>query len=359
MCHFGPETPALQRATDPVILSWHPKTRLASMNPLHGLLALACLAPFAAVGLSNPTGTLQEEAVATSESSRPAVLVTGASSGIGLRTTQLLSREGFHVYAGARKDADLQALDALDNVEAIRLDVTVPEEIRAAVATVHEKGRGLFGLINNAGVVVMGPLIEMSEEDLAFQMDVNVTGPFAVTKAFAPLLIESRGRVGITGSISGTLTWGMGGAYCMSKHAVEAYGETLSKEMEPFGVEVAVIEPGNYRSDIAKSMKERLDARGYDAADSRYAETMSRILDGNQDRSQYEEPDDVAQAFLDLLTAEEPKEHYLVCPNAREAHMTVRAAIRRVVELNRDQPYELSRDALVALIDEALAEVAK
>src|SRR5262245_37956701 len=115
-----------------------------------------------------------------------AVLVTGASSGIGRKTTELLSKSGFFVYACAHKDADLQELAAIANVQAIRLDVTKPEQIEAAVKTVREAGRGLYGLVNNAGVAVLAPLIEMKEQDLAYQLDVNVFGPFRVTKAFAP-----------------------------------------------------------------------------------------------------------------------------------------------------------------------------
>ena len=86
--------------------------------------------------------------------------------------------EGFFVYAGARKQADLDALNALANVQAIRLDVTVQADVDAAVATVREGGRGLYGLINNAGVLVMAPLIELREQDLAFQLDANLYGPF-------------------------------------------------------------------------------------------------------------------------------------------------------------------------------------
>ncbi|MBT5218310.1 MAG: SDR family NAD(P)-dependent oxidoreductase [Woeseia sp.] len=93
----------------------------------------------------------------------------------------------------ARKAADIEALNAIENVQGIRLDVTVQEEIDAAVAHITKEGRGLYGLVNNAGVAVLGPLIEVSEADMQFQMDVNLFGPYRVSKAFAPLIIESRG----------------------------------------------------------------------------------------------------------------------------------------------------------------------
>jgi len=284
-----------------------------------------------------------------------AVLVTGASSGIGRKTTELLGKSGFFVYACARKDADLQELAAIPNVQAIRLDVTKPEEIEAAVKTVREAGRGLFGLVNNAGIAVLAPLIEMREQDLSNQLDVNVLGPFRVTKAFAPLLIESKGRVATTGSISGTVTWSMGGAYTMSKHAVDAFSDTLAQELRQFGVHVSTIEPGNYRSEIMAGMRQRLIDGGYGGEGSRYQKQIERLIERPTDRSEFKEPDDVAAAFLRALTEEKPKLRYMVVPNQREAEMTIKAAMARVVQLNQEQPYAYDRDALIKMLDEALA----
>ncbi|HEX5052971.1 MAG TPA: SDR family oxidoreductase [Planctomycetota bacterium] len=283
-----------------------------------------------------------------------AVLVTGASSGIGRKTTELLAKSGFFVYAGARKQQDLDALNALDNVQAIRLDVTVPAEIEAAVATVRGAGRGLYGLVNNAGVAVVGPLIELREQDLAFQLDVNLYGPYRVTKAFAPLLIESKGRVATTGSLSGTVSWAMGGAYCMSKHGVEAFTDVLAAELQPFGVQVSVIEPGNYKTEIMSSMRERLLASGYTTAGSRYQGRMDQLLGAPQDRSQYPEPDEVAAAFVRALTEPQPRRRYLVVPNRREAELTIRAAITRVVQLNEAQAFAFDRQQLIDMLDDTL-----
>jgi NAD(P)-dependent dehydrogenase (short-subunit alcohol dehydrogenase family) len=286
---------------------------------------------------------------------RRAVLVTGASSGIGRRTTELLAANGFFVYAGARKDADLAELAALENVQAIRLDVTIPAQIEAAVRTVRDAGRGLWGLVNNAGVAVLAPLIEMRDEDLAFQLDTNVFGPFRVTKAFAPLLIESKGRVAITGSISGAVTWAMGGAYTMSKHAIEAYTDVLALELQPFGVQVSVVDPGNYRSEIMTNMRQRLIDAGYTGEGSRYEGQMERLLAQPADRAQFKEPDEPAAAFLHALRDPNPKRRYLVVPNQGEAEATLKAALKRVAQWNAAQPYTCDRDALVRMLDEALA----
>ncbi|MCK5942723.1 MAG: SDR family oxidoreductase [Planctomycetes bacterium] len=286
---------------------------------------------------------------------RRAVLVTGASSGIGRKTAELLAREGFFVYAGAHKQRDLDALDALEHVQGIRLDVTSQQEIDAAVATVRAAGRGLYALVNNAGVLVLGPLIELREADLRFQLDVNVFGPYRVTKAFAPLLIESKGRVTTTGSLSGTLCWPMGGPYCMSKHAIEAFTDCLAAELRPFGVHVSVVEPGNYRSRIMSNMRERMLANGYTAKGSRYEDRLNGMLERPADRAQYPEPDDVAAAFLRALTDEQRHRRYLTVPNRREADMTLRAAVERLVQLNEAQAFALDRDQLVEMLDAALA----
>jgi NAD(P)-dependent dehydrogenase (short-subunit alcohol dehydrogenase family) len=286
-----------------------------------------------------------------------AILITGASSGIGRRTTELLASRGFFVYAGARKEKDLEELNAIDNVQSIRLDVTIQSEIDAAVAVVQAEGRGLYGLINNAGVVVAGPLIEITEDELDFQMDVNVFGPWRITKAFAPLLIESGGRIATTGSISGFVTWGFGGPYTMSKFAVEAYTDVLAAELGPLGVHVCIVEPGNYKSRIMTNMREHLEASGYSTEGSRFQGQMDRLLSGPADRAQFKEPDEVADAFLHAFDSKTPKRRYMVVPNEREAQVTIRASLIRTVQLNKDQEYSYTRDELVEMLDAALEAV--
>jgi NAD(P)-dependent dehydrogenase (short-subunit alcohol dehydrogenase family) len=322
------------------------------MNDMR-LLALL-LAVFTPVWISTPASEL--DSPDGDDTIQRAVLVTGASSGIGRATAELLASQGFYVYAGARKQHDLDELDSIENMQGVRLDVTIPEEIEAAVETVRAGGRGLYGLINNAGVVVVAPLIEVTEEDLTFQLDVNVFGPYRVTKAFAPLLIESKGRVSTTGSISGTVTWGLGGPYTMSKHAIEAYTDCLAAELAPFGVSVSVIDPGNYKSRISANMHQRLIDRGYSTEGSLYKAQMERLLDRPDDRDQHQPPTEVAQAFLHALTAEQPRRRYMVVPNQREAEMTIRSALARVVSLNEGQQYAYDREQLIAMLDEALAQ---
>ncbi len=172
--------------------------------------------------------TGQTVAFADTHPEQKAVLITGASTGLGRVMAETLAATGYFVYAGARKDKDLKELTAIDNIQGVRLDVNKQDQIDAAVKTISEAGRGLYGLVNNAGVVVVQPLIEIEEEDFDFQMNVNLYGPYRVTRAFAPLIIESKGRISVIGSISGTLSSATWGPYSMTKFAMEAYADALA-----------------------------------------------------------------------------------------------------------------------------------
>ena len=286
---------------------------------------------------------------------RKAVLVTGASSGIGRRITEVLAENGHFVYAGARKDKDLAELDAMEHVESLRLDVTVQADIDAAVARITEAGRGLHGIVNNAGVVVVTPMNEATEADMDFVFDVNVYGPYRINKAFAPLLIESRGRTTTIGSISGFLTWPTGGIYTMSKFAVEAYTDTLATEMAEAGVRVSVIEPGNFKSDIRRKAALYAMGKRPDAAGDLTEEEQTRLQQAIDRNAAMMAPDPVAEAALHALFADAPKRRYLVTPNQEEAEMTIKGALTRIAQLNADQPYSYSREEMVAMLEEALA----
>ena len=284
-----------------------------------------------------PLAVPYAQAETTATEGQKAVLVTGASTGIGRTITDRLAADGYFVYAGARKDADIAALNAIKNVQALRLDVTKPDEIAAAVATVKQGGRGLWGLVNNAGVAVAGPFADLKDEDFDFVMNVNAYGPFRMTKAFLPLIAASKGRIVTISSISGILSSGNLGVYSMSKHAVEAFGDSLAVQVEPFGVAVSLIEPGNYNSQIGVSAVART------GGDPKLA-----------DRSRYKEPVEVALAVEQALFEPAPKRRYMVVPDQHEAEITIRKAIQELVQLNEGQNFTYSREALVGMLDEAL-----
>jgi NAD(P)-dependent dehydrogenase (short-subunit alcohol dehydrogenase family) len=268
-----------------------------------------------------------------------AVLVTGASTGIGRKITERLAADGYYVYAGARKEADLKALGAIKNVQAVRLDVTRPQDIDAAVETITKGGRGLYGLVNNAGVATVGSVADTTLEEFDLVMAVNVYGPYRLTKAFAPLIVAQKGRITTIGSISGILASPDLSAYSMSKHAIEAFTDSLAQQMAPLGVAVSVIEPGNYDSEIGKNAARRT------GAETRFA-----------DRTRYKEPDEVAAATEQALFEPNPKRRYMVVPDQHEAEITIRKQIEQLVQLNEGQPYTYEREALIKMLDEVLAQ---
>ncbi len=294
--------------------------------------------------------------LASPAADQKAVLITGASTGIGRNMAETLAREGYFVYAGARKDEDLAELDAIDNVRAVRLDVTSPEDVDAAVALVRKEGRGLWGLVNNAGVAVTGPVAQLGDDDLDFVMGVNVNGVVRVTREFLPLIAESKGRIVTTGSISGILSSPTLPAYSMSKHAMEALTDSLAAEMESQGVYVSVIEPGNYKSRIRRTASERMAS----SVESGGGEVSDEMQERMQGMAEYElglkPPDEVSAALLHAMSSDQPLRRYMVVPNQREADITIRKAVEELAQLNAWGPYRYSRDELVALLDEVLAE---
>lgn len=278
--------------------------------------------------------------VQSAESPAPkAVLVTGASTGIGRKVTERLAADGCFVYAGARKEEDLKALGAIKNVQAVRLDVTKPQDIDTAVETIKRGGRGLYGLVNNAGVATVGTLAEVNPEEFDLVMAVNVYGPYRVTKAFEPLIVAEKGRIVTMGSIAGIGASGDLGAYSMSKHAMEAFTDSLAAQMSGLGVQVSIIEPGNYNSQIGENATKRTAVK-------------TRLTD----RSKYKEPDEVADAVEQALFEPNPKRRYLVVPDQDEAEWTIKKQIEQLVQLNEGQPYTYDRDALIKMLDQALGQ---
>ena len=296
-------------------------------------------------------------ALADNSHGQKAVLVTGASSGLGRAMTEMMASNGYFVYAGARKDNDMQELNAIENVQAVRLDVNKQNEIDDAVKTITNAGRGLYGLVNNAGVVVLSPLIEIDEQDFDFQMGVNGYGPYRITRAFAPLVIESKGRISIISSISGTLAGATWGPYSMSKHAMEAFGDSLADEMKRFGVKVSLIEPGTYRSKIGESAAGRMKQRDQSNDGSQFQADMNESMEWvTTTLANSGDPNEVAEAVMHALFDANPKPRYLVVPNQEQAQWTINRAMERLVELNASQKYSYDREALIKMLDQAMAK---
>ena len=305
---------------------------------------LAVLMPFAPVA-------------ADDHDDQKAILITGATTGIGRVTAEHLAAAGYFVYAGARKDADMAELSKIDNIKAVRLDVTKQDQVDAAVALIEKEGRGLWGLVNNAGVNVVAPMIEADIDDLEFLFDVNVFGVFRVTKAFAPMILESKGRIINISSISGVLSGGGYGMYAGSKHALEAMTDALSNELEKFGVHVAAVNPGNFASEIGLTRCKRLladtDADDWGLFEDRRQQMLSsckeRVEAGVENEGT--PPDAVARTVQRALFEDHPRDRYLIVPRQVEAGWTIAKATEEMLNLNLGHEYSYTRDEIVALID--------
>lgn len=310
------------------------------------------LLPSFVLSVTTPALTIAAQLLS---STQRAVLVTGASSGIGRRITETLAAQGMFVYGGARKAEDIAELSRIPNVQGIRLDVTVPSEIAAAVETVRRGGRGLFGVVNNAGVAVVGPLIEMEERELTSLFDVNTFGPYRITKAFAPLLIASKGRIVTISSISGILSSPYLGAYSMSKHAIEAFGDALGAEMARYGVRSSLIEPGDYRSEMGRNTMTQARAALARTTGTPFEAQLRGLVAELGESDNLPEPDSVAAAAAHALLAPEPRVRYMVVPAADQAKITIRKSIDELVQLNGGHPFSYRRDDRVKMLDEALS----
>ncbi|MEM9254824.1 MAG: SDR family NAD(P)-dependent oxidoreductase [Pseudomonadota bacterium] len=244
-----------------------------------------------------------------------AVLVTGSTRGLGLRMTQHLADLGYFVYAGARSDDDIERLDAMPNVSALRIDVTDEAQIADAAARVESEGRGLYGLVNNAGIAVVAPLMETSPGDFHAIMQTNVYGPYRMLRAFAPLLIAEQGRIVSISSVAGFTSFPGFGAYSASKHALESLTDTLAVEMKSQGVHVTVVEPGNYAVEFGGG-----------------------------------DPLDVARAVAQALSEQPPKRRYLVVPHEDQAETTLRHVIGELLQLNQRHRFSRPVADLVAML---------
>jgi NAD(P)-dependent dehydrogenase (short-subunit alcohol dehydrogenase family) len=270
-------------------------------------------------------------AIVSAIGDRGAVLISGSSTGIGRASALRLDRAGFRVFAGVRNRGDAESLDAdgSDRLEPVILDVTDEVTIEATRARIDEvTGGRLAGLVNNAGVAMGGPIEALSLEGVRQQLEVNVTGQLAVTRAMLPMVRAARGRVVFMSSIGGRSALPYLSPYAASKHAIEAIGDSLRREMMPFGVEVSIVEPGAVATPIwekggreAAELRQRATPEQVEA----YGEVMERfeqlfIEAGKQGVA----PDEVAKVVEHALTAERPKTRYVVGRDAK-----LRAAVGR------------------------------
>jgi NAD(P)-dependent dehydrogenase (short-subunit alcohol dehydrogenase family) len=251
----------------------------------------------------------------------PAVLLTGASRGIGRATTLRLARAGWTVYATVRSAADgeeLVAEAASAAVHPLQLEVTSDEQIAALDAALPER---LDAIVNNAGIVVSGPLETLSAADLREQFDVNVVGAVALTNLVLPRLRASRGRIVFVSSLSGVISTPMTGAYNASKFALEAIADAWRLELRPWGIKVILVEPAMTDTDLWRKAPETLEAEAAEMS-AEHRELYAEHLDGMRKtvpriQKMAKPVDTVAAAIEKALTAARPRARYPVGTDVR------------------------------------------
>jgi NAD(P)-dependent dehydrogenase (short-subunit alcohol dehydrogenase family) len=261
------------------------------------------------------------------------VVISGSSSGIGRACALALDRAGFRVFAGVRRDADGESLRAAASprLEPLALDVADPDSVAAAARRVGDATDGrLAGLVNNAGIVVPGPVEGVALDELRRQLEVNVVAQVAITQALLPLLRAARGRVVLMSSIGGRVSLPHLSPYNASKHALEAIGDSLRQEVRRFGVQVAIIEPGSVATPFwDKGRAEAPKARAAMGPEllALYGDELDRVEAASKRiGAEGVAPERVAEAVVHALTARRPRTRYLVGADAK-----AQAALRKLL----------------------------
>src|SRR3954463_3041734 len=257
------------------------------------------------------------------------VVITGASTGIGWATAKLLLDRGFRVFGSVRKQADADRLKTQFGVNFIPLlfDVTNEAAVLAAAREVRAalKGETLTGLVNNAGIAVAGPVLELAADEFRRQMDVNVIGPIIAIQAFGPLLGSDpllkgpRGRIVMISSVAGKNGNPLTSAYSASKHAIEGLSESLRSDLMLFGIAVVIIAPGAVKTPIG-SKAEEVDIAPY--KNSPYLPALEKIRAFMLALGASGLPaETIAEKVFEALTLPNPKVRYTMVPDPMQRWM--------------------------------------
>jgi NAD(P)-dependent dehydrogenase (short-subunit alcohol dehydrogenase family) len=268
------------------------------------------------------------------------VVLTGVSSGIGRACALDLDRRGFRVFGGVRREEDAESLrrEASARFTPLLLDVTDADAIARARETVERDlgGEPLAGVVNNAGVGIGGPLETLDIDDLRRQFEINTFAPVAVTQAFVPRLRASRGRVVNMSSIGGRVSQPFLGPYSASKFALESLSDVLRRELLPWGIHVAIVEPGSVKTPIWDKAASQVDAIRANASEDelrlygRSIERMGKIVEMTARNAVA--PEKVARAVAHALTSARPRTRYMVGADARVQLFVEKALPTRLVD---------------------------
>ncbi len=278
--------------------------------------------------------------MAKASKDQPAVLITGASSGIGAACVLDLASRGYRVYAGVRRAEDGERLvtQADGDVQPVRLDVTDAAAVQSVAGQLAgEIGeRGLAGLVNNAGILVSAPLEFVSADQLRRQFEVNVFGTVAVTQAMVPLLRTAQGRIVTIGSIAGRAAPPYFGPYAATKFALEGITDSLRMELRQWGIEVSIVEPDAVATPIWSKLESAPEHQTVDlspAAQKLYGDDVDAMTLASRKMDHRGMPvERVVAAVRHALTARRPKTRYPVGFRTRLAAW----AVSRVPDRIRD-----------------------
>jgi len=260
------------------------------------------------------------------------VIVTGASSGIGLETAVYLARRGFRVLAGIRNPGRSEKLETAAarqgvSLDLLQLDVTDPASIRAAVEKVVDRYGAIEALVSNAGIQIRGYFEDLSEQEIRRVFDTNVFGAMATTAEVLPHMRRARrGRILLVTSVGGRIGSPALSAYCASKFALEGFGECLALEVAPLGIQVSLIEPGIVKTEIWGPNRGVAPGALNPESPYYYWFREQEDLADWAVRTSPTRPADVARAVHRALTVKNPRLRYLVGRRARAL-----LAIRRLL----------------------------
>ncbi|WP_226041952.1 SDR family oxidoreductase [Natrinema sp. DC36] len=274
-----------------------------------------------------PAGTVVEDdrgrETATTDEDRytrkKSVLITGCSSGIGRATARAFLAEDWQVFATARNVDDIDDLEEA-GCETLALDVTDPEQVASVVEETVDIAGSIDCVVNNAGYAQMGPLEDVATVDLHRQFDVNVYGPHRLTRAALPhMRAQGEGCIVNVSSVIGRISMPGAGAYAGSKHALEAMSDALRGEVDEFGIDVVVIEPGPVETNFSDRVDDELpeDERtpAYESLYELYDD--AQLIGGGSGGPFASDPEDVAEAILESATSPDPPARYPVGPLAQ------------------------------------------
>jgi NAD(P)-dependent dehydrogenase (short-subunit alcohol dehydrogenase family) len=258
-----------------------------------------------------------------SKKSKKTVFITGGAGGLGGATARYLAERDWEVFAADFVEEALELIGKEKNITPVHLDVTNRESVQAAADSVAAQVGGLDGLVNFAGILAVGSMIEIEEQTLARVLEVNVMGTFRVNQALFPMVLARKGRIV---NISSETGWQSGmpfnGAYAMSKHAIEAYSDSLRRELMFLGIPVIKIQPGPFKTDMVASIERNFSRAAEDSSHFHDLLTKMKGMTVNE-QEKANDPSIIAEAVHTALTASYPWPAYSVKPDRQRAAMSV------------------------------------